>query len=84
MPLRPAPWERQLAAEAFTLGKTQEIGSWGSWDPGPGVPSLWPGAVWSQQGGWACASLVRKLFMDQSGLGETQQLMRPMPCLVYN
>lgn len=84
MPLRRAPWKRQRAAEAFTLGKTLELGSLGSWDPGPGIPSLWPGVVWSQLGGWACASLVRKLFMDQSGLGETQQLKRPVRCLVYN
>lgn len=59
MPLRPARWERQLAAEAFTLGKRQGLGSLGkagSW--GPGVPSLWPGAVWYQQGGWARARVV--------------------------
>lgn len=29
MPLRRTPWERQLAVEAFTLGKTQELGSLG-------------------------------------------------------
>lgn len=69
MPLLWAPWEKELAAEAFTQRKTQEIGSLGSWDPGFWVQSLWLAVFRYQRGGCAGASLVREPFMDQSGLG---------------
>lgn len=64
-----ALWEKELAAEAFTQGKTQEICSLGSWDPGFWGKSLSPGVFRYQRGGCAGASLVHEPFMDQSGLG---------------
>lgn len=81
MSLRWALCERELA---FSLGKTQEIGSLGRWDPrlkwGEGVGvCLWPGLFLYGKGRWAGASLVRRLFLDQSGLGRnTAADVRPV------
>lgn len=58
----------------------------GRWDARPGsCPSLWPGLFRYQQGGSADASLVRRLFVDQSGLGRsTAADACPTSCPVYN
>lgn len=63
MPLLWAPWERELAAEAFTQGKTQEIGALGSWDLGSWGQSLWPGSSRYQRGGLVPAWCVSHLWI---------------------